>query len=96
MKKLEQDLEQLRLGEKKTQMLYDSCVSAVSMLEKSITDHGTHRERRLNDLNNTIKTLKADLQSASVLLKVFICALTGNSCLDISTILEFQLYFSVS
>ncbi|CAA7392949.1 unnamed protein product [Spirodela intermedia] len=69
VKKLEQDLEQLRLGEKKTQMLYDSCVSAVSMLEKSITDHGTHREKRLNDLNNTIKTLKADLHSASVLLK---------------------------
>ena len=72
MKKLEQDLEQLKQDEKKTQVMYDNCVSTVSTLEKSITDHGSHREKRLNDLNTSIKKLKAELQSSSVLLKVFI------------------------
>uniref|UniRef100_A0A1D1YJB7 Structural maintenance of chromosomes protein n=1 Tax=Anthurium amnicola TaxID=1678845 RepID=A0A1D1YJB7_9ARAE len=69
VRRLEQDLDELRLGVKEKETAYENCVSAVLILEKTIKEHGTQREKRLKDLDRTIKTLKGEMQSASKLLK---------------------------
>lgn len=50
--------------------MYENCVSAVSVLEKSIKEHDNNREGRLKDLEKKIKAIKVQIQSASKDLKV--------------------------
>ncbi|MQL94958.1 hypothetical protein Taro_027621 [Colocasia esculenta] len=69
VRKLEQDLEELRAGVNEKQTLYEDCVSAVLALEKTIKEHGSQREKQLKGLEKAIKALKAEVQSASKLLK---------------------------
>lgn len=55
---------------KEKNLLHNNCVSTVSLLEKSINEHGKQREGRLKDLEKKIKTTKVQMQSASKDLKV--------------------------
>ncbi|OVA02199.1 RecF/RecN/SMC [Macleaya cordata] len=69
VKKIKQELEEAKLGAKEKQLLYESCLSTVSLLEKSIKEHANKRESRLSDLDKKIKTIKAQMQSSSKDLK---------------------------
>ncbi|XP_006848048.2 structural maintenance of chromosomes protein 2-1 isoform X1 [Amborella trichopoda] len=70
VKKLEEELEDAKLEVKRCQALYETCVANVSSLEKSIKDHGKDREGKLKTLDKNIKSVKAQMQSASKDLKV--------------------------
>lgn len=70
VKKIEQELEEAKAAAKEKQILYENCVSTVSMLEKSIKEHDNNREGRLKDLEKKIKAVKVQMQSASKDLKV--------------------------
>ncbi|KAK9146390.1 hypothetical protein Sjap_006293 [Stephania japonica] len=63
VKKIEQDLEEAKLGEKEKKLSFEKCTGTVSLLEKSIKDHANKREDRLKDLEKKIKTTKAQMQS---------------------------------
>lgn len=67
---MEQELAETKSAAKEKQLLYDNCVSKVSLLEKSIKDHDNNREGRLKELEKKIKAAKAQMQSASKDLKV--------------------------
>ncbi|EEF51565.1 Structural maintenance of chromosome, putative [Ricinus communis] len=69
VKKIEQELEEANSTAKEKRILYDECVTTVSMLEKSIKEHDNNREGRLKDLEKKIKAIKAQVQSASKDLK---------------------------
>ncbi|KAJ0043677.1 hypothetical protein Pint_17204 [Pistacia integerrima] len=69
VKKIEQELEEAKAAAKEKQVLYENCVSTVSMLEKSIKEHDNNREGRLKDLEKKIKAVKVQMQSASKDLK---------------------------
>ncbi|XP_050220819.1 structural maintenance of chromosomes protein 2-1-like isoform X2 [Mercurialis annua] len=69
VRKIEQELKEANSTAKEKQILYDECVSTVSMLEKSIKDHDNNREGRLKDMEKKIKAIKAQLQSGSKNLK---------------------------
>lgn len=70
VRKIEKELEEAKVEAKEKQLLYKNCVSTVSLLEKSINEHGKQREGRLKDLEKKIKATKAQMQSASKDLKV--------------------------
>lgn len=70
MKKLEEEVEEVRSQIKEKEGLYKSCADTVSTLEKSIKDHDKNREGRLKDLEKNIKTIKARIQASSKDLKV--------------------------
>ncbi|XP_010246683.1 PREDICTED: structural maintenance of chromosomes protein 2-1-like [Nelumbo nucifera] len=65
VKKMELELEEAKLKEKEKQLLYDNCLSTVSLLEKSIKEHSHKRDSILKDLEKKINTTKAQMQSAS-------------------------------
>jgi structural maintenance of chromosome 2 len=69
VKKLEEEVEEMRSQIKEKEGLYKSCADTVSTLEKSIKDHDKNREGRLKDLEKNIKTLKARIQASSKDLK---------------------------
>ncbi|KAL5812667.1 hypothetical protein ACOSQ3_027617 [Xanthoceras sorbifolium] len=69
IKKIEQELEEAKSAAKEKQLVYEKCVSTVSMLEKSIREHDNNREGRLKDLEKKIKAVKVQMQSASKNLK---------------------------
>ncbi|XXG40098.1 hypothetical protein AAC387_Pa01g0897 [Persea americana] len=69
VRKIEKELEDAKLEAKEKNLLYNNCVSTVSLLEKSINEHGKQREGRLKDLEKKIKTIKVQMQSASKDLK---------------------------
>ncbi|KAF3433156.1 hypothetical protein FNV43_RR24258 [Rhamnella rubrinervis] len=69
VKKMEQELAEAKSAAKEKQLLYDNCVSKVSLLEKSIKDHDNNREGRLKELEKKIKAAKTQMQSASKDLK---------------------------
>ncbi|KAJ0098691.1 hypothetical protein Patl1_19865 [Pistacia atlantica] len=69
VKKIEQELEEAKAAATEKQVLYEDCVSTVSMLEKSIKEHDNNREGRLKDLEKKIKAVKVQMQSASKDLK---------------------------
>ncbi|XP_052188076.1 structural maintenance of chromosomes protein 2-1-like [Diospyros lotus] len=69
VKRIEQELLEAKAAAHEKQHLYEKCVTAVSLLEESIHDHANNRGKRLKDLEKKIKTIKAQLQSASKELK---------------------------
>ncbi|KAF5731061.1 structural maintenance of chromosomes protein 2-1-like [Tripterygium wilfordii] len=69
VKSIEKDLEAAKSAAKEKQVLYEKCVSIVSLLEKSIKEHDNNREGRLKDLEKKIKVIKSQMQSASKDLK---------------------------
>ncbi|MCL7025251.1 hypothetical protein MKW94_019650 [Papaver nudicaule] len=71
VKKIEQELDEAKQSIKEKQLLYDKCVSIVSLLEKSIKEHANKRESRLNDLDKKIKETKVKMQSSSKDLKEY-------------------------
>lgn len=72
VKKLEQELEEMKLGIKEKQILFGNCVSTISTLEQAIKEHSKHRDTRLKDLEKEIKKIKSKMQSASKELKVIL------------------------
>lgn len=70
VRKIEKELEEAKVEAKEKQLLFKNCVSTVSLLEKSINEHGKQREGRLKDLEKKIKATKVQMQSASKDLKV--------------------------
>lgn len=70
MKRIEQELDEAKSSLLEKQLLYEKCVSSVSMLEKSIKDHDSNREGWLKDLEKKVKAMKDKMQSASKDLKV--------------------------
>lgn len=70
MKRIEQELEEAKSAAQEKQLLYEKCVNAVSLLEKSIKEHDNNREGRLKDLEKKIKAIKTQMQSSSKALKV--------------------------
>lgn len=64
VKKIEQELGEAKSGVEEKKLVYESCLAKVSCLEKSIHDHAGNRESRLKDLENKIKTIKRQMQSA--------------------------------
>ena len=70
MKKIELQLEEAKSAAKEKQLVYENCVNTVSLLEKSIKEHGDNREGRLKDLEKKIKAVKSQMQSSSKALKV--------------------------
>lgn len=70
VKKLEQELDEAKQSVKDKQLLYDKCLSTVSLLEKSIKEHTNKRESKLKDLDKKIKATKVKMQSSSKDLKV--------------------------
>ncbi|TXG70686.1 hypothetical protein EZV62_005621 [Acer yangbiense] len=69
IKKIEQELEVAKSAAKEKQLLYEECVSTVSMLEKTIREHDNNREGRLKDFEKKIKAVKVKMQSGSKDLK---------------------------
>ncbi|EOA23418.1 hypothetical protein CARUB_v10016600mg [Capsella rubella] len=69
VKKLEEEVEEVRSQITEKESLYKSCADTVSTLEKSIKDHDKNREGRLKDLEKNIKTIKASIQASSKDLK---------------------------
>ncbi|XP_059452315.1 structural maintenance of chromosomes protein 2-1 [Corylus avellana] len=69
VKRIEQELEEAKSAAKEKQLLYEKCVNAVSLLEKSIKEHDNNREGRLKDLEKKIKAIKTQMQSSSKALK---------------------------
>ncbi|TXG57711.1 hypothetical protein EZV62_015540 [Acer yangbiense] len=69
IKKIEQELEEAKSAAKEKKLLYEKCVSTVSMLEKTIREHDNNREGRLKDLEKKIKAVKVKMQSGSKDLK---------------------------
>ncbi|KAI9153657.1 hypothetical protein LWI28_014566 [Acer negundo] len=69
IKKIEQELEEAKSAAKENKLLYEKCVSTVSMLEKTIREHDNNREGRLKDLEKKIKAVKVKMQSGSKDLK---------------------------
>jgi len=70
VKKIEQELNEVKSTVKDKQLLYKDCVKTVSSLEKSIKDHDNNRESRLKGLEKKIKTIKSQMQSSLKDLKV--------------------------
>ncbi|KAL2594620.1 hypothetical protein AAZV13_12G199500 [Glycine max] len=64
VKKIEQELNEVKSTVKDKQLLYKDCVKTVSSLEKSIKDHDNNRESRLKGLEKKIKTIKSQMQSS--------------------------------
>ncbi|CAN4080744.1 unnamed protein product [Withania somnifera] len=64
VKKIEQELGEAKSGVEEKKLFYESCLAKVSSLEKSIHDHAGNRESRLKDLENKVKTIKRQMQSA--------------------------------
>lgn len=64
VKKIEQELGEAKSGVEEKKLVYESCLAKVSSLEKSIHDHAGNRESRLKDLENKVKTIKRQMQSA--------------------------------
>ncbi|KAL5991399.1 hypothetical protein ACLOJK_012307 [Asimina triloba] len=64
LKKIEKELNEAKLAANEKRIQYDECVAAVLSLEKSIKEHGQHRENQLKDLDKKIKTVKARMQSS--------------------------------
>ncbi|KAI3891938.1 hypothetical protein MKX03_031596 [Papaver bracteatum] len=71
VKKLEQELDEAKQSVKDKQLLYDKCLSTVSLLEKSIKEHTNKRESKLKDLDKKIKATKVKMQSSSKDLKEY-------------------------
>ncbi|KAI9160747.1 hypothetical protein LWI28_011174 [Acer negundo] len=69
IKKIEQELEEAKSAAKEKQLLFEECVSTVSMLEKTIREHDNNREGRLKDFEKKIKAVKVKMQSGSKDLK---------------------------
>lgn len=69
VKRIEQELDEAKSSLLEKQLLYEKCVSSVSMLEKSIKDHDSNREGWLKDLEKKVKAMKDKMQSASKDLK---------------------------
>ncbi|KAK2975820.1 hypothetical protein RJ640_022837, partial [Escallonia rubra] len=69
VKRIEQELGEASNAASEKQVLYESCLTKVSSLEKSIHEHANGRESRLKDLEKKIKAVKAQMQSASKDLK---------------------------
>ncbi|XP_050253077.1 structural maintenance of chromosomes protein 2-1-like [Quercus robur] len=69
VKKIELELEEAKSAAKEKQLVYENCVNTVSLLEKSIKEHGDNREGRLKDLEKKIKAVKAQMQSSSKAVK---------------------------
>ncbi|XP_077223831.1 structural maintenance of chromosomes protein 2-1-like isoform X2 [Tasmannia lanceolata] len=69
VRKIEEELDEANLEAKEKQLVYENYGSTVSSLEKSIKEQGNNREGRLKDLDKKIKTVKAQMQSASKDLK---------------------------
>ncbi|KAK1563054.1 hypothetical protein Q3G72_021541 [Acer saccharum] len=69
IKKIEQELEEAKSAAKEKKLLYEKCVSTVSMLEKTIREHDNNREGRLKDLEKKIKAVKVKMQLGSKDLK---------------------------
>ncbi|XP_062092188.1 structural maintenance of chromosomes protein 2-1-like [Humulus lupulus] len=69
VKKMEQELEEAKSSAKEKQLLYENCVTKVSVLQKSIKEHDNNREGRLKDLEKRIKMTKSQMQSATKDLK---------------------------
>ena len=65
MKKIELELEEAKSAAKERQLVYENYVNTISLLEKSIKEHGDNREGRLKDLEKKIKAVKGQMQSAS-------------------------------
>ncbi|KAI3881242.1 hypothetical protein MKW92_003399 [Papaver armeniacum] len=71
VKKIEQELDEAKHSIKEKQLLYDQCLSTVSLLGNSIKEHTNKRESRLNDLDKKIKATKVMMQSSSKDLKEY-------------------------
>ncbi|KAK4837410.1 hypothetical protein QYF36_005206 [Acer negundo] len=69
IKKIEQELEEAKSAAKEKQLLFEECISTVSMLEKTIREHDNNREGRLKDFEKKIKAVKVKMQSGSKDLK---------------------------
>ncbi|GMY07815.1 structural maintenance of chromosomes protein 2-1-like [Fagus crenata] len=69
VKRIELELEEAKSAAKEKQLIYENCVNTVSLLEKSIKEHGDNREGRLKDLEKKIKAVKSQMQSSSKALK---------------------------
>ncbi|KAK2653531.1 hypothetical protein Ddye_013387 [Dipteronia dyeriana] len=63
IKKIEEELEEAKSAAKEKQLLFEECVSTVSMLEKTIREHDNNREGRLKDFEKKIKAVKVKMQS---------------------------------
>lgn len=70
VKKIEGELGEAKSAVNEKELLYENCVTKVSVLEKSIHEHANNREGRLKGLEKKIKSVKAQMQSASKDLKV--------------------------
>ncbi|KAI3970129.1 hypothetical protein MKW92_029745 [Papaver armeniacum] len=71
VKKIEQELDEAKHSIKEKQLLYDQCLSTVSLLGNSIKEHTNKRESRLSDLDKKIKATKVMMQSSSKDLKEY-------------------------
>ncbi|KAJ4972330.1 hypothetical protein NE237_005429 [Protea cynaroides] len=69
VKKIEHELEEAHLGAKAKQILYENSVFTVRSLERSIRENSSQRDSLLKDLEESIRTIKTKMQSASKDLK---------------------------
>ncbi|KAF5942367.1 hypothetical protein HYC85_020009 [Camellia sinensis] len=69
VKRIEQELLEAKSAASEKQLLYDECITTVSLLKKSICENTNNRDVRLKDLEKKIKAIKAQVQSASKDLK---------------------------
>ncbi|CAL5414510.1 unnamed protein product [Camellia sinensis] len=70
VKRIEQELLEAKSAASEKQLLYDECITTVSLLKKSICENINNRDVRLKDLEKKIKAIKAQVQSASKDLKM--------------------------
>ncbi|KAF5947699.1 hypothetical protein HYC85_013656 [Camellia sinensis] len=69
VKRIEQELLEAKSAASEKQLLYEECITTVSLLKKSICENTNNRDVRLKDLEKKIKAIKAQVQSASKELK---------------------------
>ncbi|KAI8005601.1 Structural maintenance of chromosomes protein 2-1 [Camellia lanceoleosa] len=69
VKRIEQELLEAKSAASEKQLLYEECITTVSLLKKSICENTNNRDVRLKDLEKKIKAIKAQVQSASKDLK---------------------------
>ncbi|CAL5366934.1 unnamed protein product [Camellia sinensis] len=69
VKRIEQELSEAKSAASEKQLLFEKCITTVSSLEKSISEHANNRNGRLKDLEKKIKAIKAQVQSATKELK---------------------------